>query len=666
MFGDPSTENGLVKGNFTTKLEKLVFVSCALVIIVHLVASFFPQSRVWGISQLHYFPLGFRLILCAAGLIILIPRVNEILVGFLTPVFTLMSKRLERINRLLKYSVVSVLSLSVFWLLKAATPLLGDGYLRAGQLKLGKFLEITEPLDFYFHLLVYRWLGLDSYSAYAVTSCIAGGAFVFLLFLLCDLWDEEGKEKLLVFSVLATMGSIQLFFGYVESYSLMYVLLMAYVLSGLRFLRGDGDFLWPCLFLLLAGGFHLAAFFALPSLFFLAFAKVRKNPRDSARGFGFARGMYLSGVIFLAVVGFYFLKMFVLKQPPGSVLIYPFGGGENVYSFFSWDHLSDFLNEQLLISPVGGLLLVGFLIFLRQSVDLKDNMVKFLFWLTLCFIAFALFVDPKLGYARDWDLFAFTGLGLTLLSAYLLLGLIRMENKRGLGRIALALVITGSISTLPWLLVNASEHRAVARFEHLLKMDPDRAAHGYEILACYFRDKGDHEEALALWKKAIEAKPLPRYFGSLGNAYRKVGNLEKAVEAYYRSLEAGSDMSSMPGVYNNLGNTLSRMGRYDEAASNMKKAIELRPDKVEYYFNLGNILGLAERYEEAAPYFEATIKLEPGNVRAYKLLGITYARIGDEERAKSCLEQYLRFMPKDGPQIQGIIDSIQIQIETGR
>ncbi len=666
MSGDQSVESGLVKGSFTTRLEKLIVISCALVIIIHLAASFFPQLRVWGISQLHYFPVGFRLALCAAGLIILIPRVNGKLTELLTPVFNRVSKRLNRTNKFLKYSVVSILSLSIFWLFRAATPLLGDGYLRAGQLKLRKLLEITEPLDFYFHLLVYQWLGLDSYSAYAIPSCLAGGVFVFLTFLFCDVWGKEGKEKLLVFTMLATMGSVQLFFGYVESYSLMYVLLAAYILFGLRYLRGDGGFFWPCLLLLLTCGFHLVALFALPSLFYLAWAKVRKTPRGDARGFGFTRGMYLSGVVFLAAAGLYVLKTYALRQPPGSILIYPFGGGKNLYSFFSWNHLSDFMNEQLLISPVGGLLLVGFLVFLRRSVNLKESTVKFLLWVMLCFFAFALFVDPKLGYARDWDLFASTGLGVTLLSAYLVLSLIRTEGKKGLSRITLALVVAGSISTLPWLLVNASEHRAVDRFEHLLGIDPQRAAHGYEILACYFRDKGDHEESLALWKKAVEANPLPRYFGSLGNTYRKVGDLEKAVEAYYRSLEAGSDMSSMPGVYNNLGNTLSRMGRYDEAASNMKKAIGMRPDKAEYHFNLGNILGLAERYEEAAPYFETTIKLDPGNVRAYKLLGITYARIGEKERAKSCLEQYLRFMPKDGPQIQGIIDSIQIQIETGR
>ena len=662
----PAADLGAVDRVPITRLERVVLICCAFLIVIHLAASFFPHVRLWGMNQLHYFPVIIRLILCAVALMVLIPRVNDIVTRSLGRVFVWTENRLHGLNRYVKYSIAGIFGAAVFWLFKAATPLLGDGYLRAGELKFGVLMELTEPLDFYFHLLIYRWFGLDGYAAYAIPSCIAGGAFVFLVLLLCDVWAKDGREKLLVFSMLVTMGSVHLFFGYVESYSLMYVLLTAYLLCGLLYLKGEAGFVWPCLFLLLAGGFHLAAFFALPSLLYLAWAKVPDSSEDGLKGFGFARGMYLVGVIFLIVVGLHALKTYAPGKPLGAVLIHPFGTGDSLYSFFSLTHWLDFLNQQFLISPVSALLLLAFPVFLRPWINFKDNAGRFLLWVMSCLFVFALFVDPKLGYARDWDLFAFTGLSVSFLGAYLILGASRREDGRNLSRISLALTMTALVFTLPWLSVNASERRAVARFEDLLVIDDQRAAGGYETLACYFRDKGDHQESLELWKKAIAANPNPRYFASLGNEYRRLGQDDKAVEAYQQALQTGLELPSQAGLYSNLGNTLAQLGRYDEAISNMRKAISTRPDKAEYYFNLGNILGRAARYGEAVPCFEMTIRLDPDNVRTYKLLGWTYARMGEIEKARSCFERYLRFGPEDGPQIKGLIDSIQIEVDSGR
>ena len=106
----------------------------------------------------------------------------------------------------------------------------------------------------------------------------------------------------------------------------------------------------------------------------------------------------------------------------------------------------------------------------------------------VCSFAFALLVDPKLGYARDWDLFAFTGLGVTFLGLYLMLNFLRTLHKTvqgrkekvmelnhepygvWLNRMTVILFVTSLVSTLPWILVNASEGKAIARFENLLKI----------------------------------------------------------------------------------------------------------------------------------------------------------------------------------------------------
>ncbi len=219
------------------RTEKLVFWGCAFIIIIHLIASFFPHLRLWGINQLHYFSPEFRLALCAIGLFILIPAVNRSLAKLLIRTSAWLGERFNKRNRYLKYSLVSLLGLVVFWFLKAQTPLLGDGYLRAGEIRIGKLISAAEPLDSLLHLLVSKSLGLDAYTTYSVLSCFAGGLFVFLILLLCDCLGRDSREKLFIFLILITMGANQLFFGYIESYTLMYTAMAGYVLFSVRYLQ---------------------------------------------------------------------------------------------------------------------------------------------------------------------------------------------------------------------------------------------------------------------------------------------------------------------------------------------------------------------------------------------------------------------------------------------
>ena len=665
------TNKAITGGSFSARMERPILFFCAFLILIHLVASFFPHLRLWGINLLHYFSLEFRLAVCAIGLLILVPKVNKILAEVLTRVFTRIAKKFKQMNKYLKYSLISLLGLIIFWILRAKTPLLGDGYLRAGEIKLGRLFSITEPLDFYLHLLVSRLSGLDGYTTYGVLSCIAGALYIFLILLFCDLWGKDGKEKLFIFLILATMGATGLFFGYIESYSFMYVAMIAYILFGIRYLKQRSGFVWPCLFLLLAAGFHLSALFVLPSLFYLAFAALPQPTRLKVRRIHktkrvkFTNMVSLVCVISLIGVGLYLLKTYSPEEPPGSFLIYPFGGGESFYSFFSLAHLLDFVNHQLLISPVSVVLCMVFLIFWRW-INFKENAVKFLMWLMVCSFSFALLVDPKLGYARDWDLFAFAGLGVTLLGLYLMVNIFRREKVTELGRMTMILVITSLIFTLPWILVNASEESAIARFENLLKMDEKRAAHGCETLACYYRDKGEHEKTIELWKNAISINPNPRYFGQLGVTYLTLKRYDQAIEALKRALQMAPDRPSIQLLHKSLALCLAEMGWYDEAVSELREAISFESGRADYYYAMGNVLGRAGRYEEAVPYFETALRLDPTNTRAYKVLGITCARVGKVKEAKKYLEAYLKWAPKDAAQIQAIIDSIEIQMKYNR
>jgi tetratricopeptide (TPR) repeat protein len=235
-----------------------------------------------------------------------------------------------------------------------------------------------------------------------------------------------------------------------------------------------------------------------------------------------------------------------------------------------------------------------------------------------------------------------------------------------LRRVTLLLVVTSLFSTLPWILINATEQKAVARFEDVLKIDETRAAHGWETMACYFRDKGEHQKTIRLWQNAAAIKPIPRYFAVLGNAYLRLKRYDEAIEALETSIRMAPNRLGIQHSHRSLGVCLSAKGRYDEAVSHLGKAIDLAPGRAEFHYLMGNTLGQAGRYEEAVPYFEAALRLNPGNAGTYKLLGIALTRTGKKEEARRYLESYLKLAPQDATGIKGLIDSIEIEIDSGR
>ncbi|MCK4428191.1 MAG: hypothetical protein KAW16_06905, partial [candidate division Zixibacteria bacterium] len=198
------------------KIEKVIFLTCLFLVLVHAVASFFPKERLWGLDLLHYVPPFFRFFLIGFGLLILTPPVNRFIADGLAKLLAPAENGLKKINKYYKYALISLASFPLFWVFKIKTSLLGDASLRATEILMGTKFSATEPLDFYLHAQLSDLLRLNPFTTYVILSCLAGVLFVFLILLLSNIIGKKKQEKLLVFSVLATMGANQLFFGYVE------------------------------------------------------------------------------------------------------------------------------------------------------------------------------------------------------------------------------------------------------------------------------------------------------------------------------------------------------------------------------------------------------------------------------------------------------------------
>ena len=111
--------------------------------------------------------------------------------------------------------------------------------------------------------------------SYQVASSIAGGAFILVL------WSYARRllpgASLPFFLLMACGGYMQLFFGDVENYTMVTVLIVAYFLVSARFLQEQHSVVAPTAALALAMSFHMLAAFLLPSLGVLYLVELRRR-----------------------------------------------------------------------------------------------------------------------------------------------------------------------------------------------------------------------------------------------------------------------------------------------------------------------------------------------------------------------------------------------------
>ena len=83
---------------------------------------------------------------------------------------------------------------------------------------------------------------------------------------------------------------------------------------------------------------------------------------------------------------------------------------------------------------------------------------------------------------------------------------------------------------------------------------------------------------------------------NLGASLARCGRLDEAIAQFQKALaiNPGSVM-----IYNNLGTALATCGRFDEAIAQYQKALKIKPDCAESYNDLGAILTQFGRFDEA-------------------------------------------------------------------
>ncbi|MCK4224367.1 MAG: tetratricopeptide repeat protein [candidate division Zixibacteria bacterium] len=656
--------------------ERVAVAGAILLLVILGISSFLPTQRLWGVNHLSYYPLWFRALVIFLGVLAFIPLVNQSLQGFLKksviPAFSFLVEK----RKYLGYSIIILLFTLFFYLFRTRTHFLGDGatlisYINSGTLS----VKWTQPLAYRIYLSAYDSLNklfhFDGTVVYALISCLCGIVFVFFALRLADLLGKTASTKLFVFLALTFMGGTQLFLGYAEHYPLFYCGILIYLFFSIKCLKGETKLFLPLLFFLILLPMHFFSLYLFPSAIFLFLfvgAEGKTKPTFKIKKIWIVSPVLI--LIFASLI-IYFLKYgwYSLVH-----LVPLFKGRYSApnHTLFSPPHLLDFLNQQLLVSPIGFLLFLIFLILRPKSRDSKDKIFQFLLVVSISQLFFNFVLDPGLGAARDWDLFASVGLGYTVLSLYVF-G--KMSPNPRISYLKLGLTIIVFISTLPWMGINASADLSVRRFRNLLNLDPRKSPNGHFVLCKYFKTKGQEEEIkkqiqvqrelipelllIAEGKKFLVkgeldsaetkfllAKEIAPGFNvvhdNLGMVYFVKGELNKAETGYKRAIKLGS---FVPSPYFNLATLYAVKGDMDRALKLYKKAVILKCPYPEAYYNLGLIYFRKGDLDKAEDFFRRTLERKSDFADAYVGLGNIYKERGELQKAIKMYQAAIQLKP---------------------
>ncbi len=645
------------------KAFRYVFLPLLVIsVLLHLLAVYWGTPFLWGVHFLHFFPKPLAWILTAAVLSLFVPAVNTRVLRLLASLFAAAGRFLAKFNHYLLFALAGLVSIPLFWVFRTRLFLLGDGYFKLEALR-QRIIVLTEPLDGTLHHELYKLLtsvfpGADSSLTYTVPSVVGGGMFVFMLLILSRLLGKKGFHRVLIFSILVTLGSIELFMGYVEAYTSLLAGLTLFLLLSILCIQGKVNVILPFLVLTASTALHVSGIVLLPSFLYVVLSRWRNGRRRVPDVFSLLSLAGCSLIILVAV-----WKVFLMPGEGNSFgQFLPIVSSTNYgFTMFSGAHLGEFLNQLLLLSPPGTILFGFFLFYYLKLRFFKDPISNFLLISSLAGLLLIFIYNGRWGNA-DWDLRAFPAMFVTLFGVLLFVrwggGWARFKNY------GLILIAVSLYHTVPWVLLNADRQMSLDRYVQTIVNDK-------HILS---------GPSGGLW--------------TVGRVLDKAGLTPVAEGVYKLGIERNPQCVA---YYSMLGNNLYAQGRYDESISYLKQGLEVRPESEEVRLVLAQnylkknqpanaipyleslrgkldddsvfVLTLAKSYMNVNRWADARDFLQPVLAKRQEsasmlgLLGICFYMLRQDAEAKTTWEKALRLNPDEQNANAGLREMEKRQVE---
>ena len=627
----------------------------AAFLALHVVPLVWRPIPMWGFDFLCYMPTWVQVAFVLLAVLLFVPRFQHLCRTCVTSLpFALWGNgRRVRVTR----TLVVVAALAIFVMLSSARHFLGDGY------HVLEKLDAKHWHDKYRAPLTYTLIGTlhrlsstfweTAENTYRVYSYVSGTLYVLLSFPVAAALAKNGLERSIFLAFLLTAGFIQQFFGYVENYALYLPGVLLYLFLGQRTLENRISLYVPALLLGMLVAFHRALTIFGPSLLYLAYRDFRrrnasvptwKNILATAAGLCC---LPISAAVFLALSGVGFEAYITWRGSSEFLPLLEQPGFFAQYRIFSFQHLLDFGNLQLLSAPAAYMAL-----FLVRTCRLGHQ--AFLTISAAIPLFFTFVAKPNLGAFRDWDVLSLSALPLILCAGTAFVE--RICDRERLFHASFLICGAAALHTLFWVGVNASAEPAEARFTNQLGILTGQAsASGWISLGKFHEQQGNTQAALEANKLALNADSTNahRWLG-VGAILGRMGQTSDAIEHYRRAAELRPDQAAIP--FMNLGAAYNDIGQFDKAIEYTRKAIELEPDLASAHLNLGAIYRKAGQHDKAIEHLEKAIELlekvsalRPAHGAIHVHLGMAYRSTGQNARAIKHLERAHALRPRHTP-----------------
>lgn len=618
-------------------------------------------KSIWGFHFYLYLPkfigFGALTILCLT----LVPPVAS---RFITGLEAA-SKALTRRPQMVSTAAIAVsLAMGVlFWNFAEALPLLGDGGLRAREVADGKLWQPTEAADFFLHALTYKFinqpLGLPLTAAWRIIASLAGVGFVWGTFRLATYLNA--RRALLWIAAMLSTGSVVLFFGYVESYSIVAAFIPWVMLSAVKAADGASSLSKFGAITILAALFHgIAAIIFLPAVALLILIQRESRLTWINR--------HLAALITgAAVLGLLMTVGSRLGWPFLSRWVVPIVAGErSALGLASWEWLGNIGNWTMLSGLVGIPVFVSLL--LRPRVgDLSRRELTAITISASCLIFVCLFA-PKLGGPIDWDLFSLP-LTATVISCIVLL------ESTPLARVSTAIVpvtLAALINVGGFAAVNASVPRSVERFTDLIEVTDtsfhwlhwsslvEHAEHNPELYArrneflmnAWHAPATNKRDSISTLLKLAEtyirtgdslsARAAANLMSDIDSANTRVLTAQADVIDKFGSAQERRAFADRlaerfpdnPLALGSAGVLYLKLGDRDKCGEMLERSFALDDSNALTALNYGVFLVGGNRHNEALPVLKRSLELNPGSFLGAYYLATTYLALGDIDNAK--------------------------------
>lgn len=199
---------------------------------------------------------------------------------------------------------------------------------------------------------------------------------------------------------------------------------------------------------------------------------------------------------------------------------------------------------------------------------------------------------------------------------------------------------------------------AVDAFEHAMEVTPDSTGVNF-YLGVAQRNAGLFSEALRnldIYRRDYPDDPLGTR--ELARTYHENSQPVRALELYREAIEQGGNEAE---IRAEMGDLLRKMGHYDEAREELRKAFLLDRKCAYAHFVAGVLYYETADYDNADRSFAETIAIRPDNFAAWRLYVLNAHKRGDTHAVQGRLLQLLERFPemedelKSDDEIRGVI-----------